>query len=55
MGGFCYERATEDELGGSIIYIIWTCILARSNSLKLKHLNDGFASDKHAAFHFTRH
>ncbi len=25
-----------------------------SNSLKFKHLNDGFVSDKHTAFHFTR-
>ncbi len=29
-------------------------ILARSNSLKLKHLNNGFVSNKHTAFRFTR-
>ncbi len=33
--------------------IEWIHILARSDSLKLKHL-DGFVSYKHAAFHFTR-
>ncbi len=32
-----------------------TLILARSNNLNLKHLNDEFVSYKHAAFHFTRH
>ncbi len=30
-------------------------ILAGSNSLKLKHLNYGFISHKHEAFHFSRH
>ncbi len=34
--------------GGSVI--IDYGILDRSNSLKLKHLNDGFVSYKHAAF-----
>ncbi len=29
-------------------------ILARSNRMKLKHLNDGFVSYKHAAFGFSR-
>ncbi len=32
-------------------YELWTGILARSDNLKLKHLN-GFVSYKHAAFHF---
>ncbi len=35
-------------------YGLWTHILARNNGLKLKWLNDGFVSYKHAAFHFTR-
>ncbi len=33
---------------------LWTCILARSNSLKWKCL-DGFVFYKHTAFHLTRH
>lgn len=39
---------------GSII-MVYGLILARSNGLKLKHLNDGFVSYKHTAFHHTRH
>ncbi len=35
-------------------YGLWTHILAGSSGLKLKHINDGFVSYKHAAFHFTR-
>ncbi len=48
MGEFWCERTAEDEIftGGSVImdYDIFT----RSNSLKLKHLKDGFVSYKHA-------
>ncbi len=40
-----------DITGESMIFDI----LARSNNLKVKHLNDGFISYQHAAFHFTRH
>ncbi len=31
------------------------CMLSRSEGLKLKGLNGGFASSKHTDFHFTRH
>ncbi len=30
-------------------------ILTRLNSFKLKHINNGFVSCKHAAFHFIRY
>ncbi len=36
--------------GGIIIIYRGLYILSRSDSLKLKHLNDGFLSYKHAAF-----
>ncbi len=35
--------------------MVITDILARSDGLKLKRLNDGFVSHKHTAFQFTRH
>ncbi len=38
----------------NIFFGLWTDILARSDGLKLKRLNDAFVSYKHAAFHFIR-
>ncbi len=40
--------------GGSVIMDYGLSILARSDSLKLKHFNDGFVSFKHTAFGFSR-
>ncbi len=45
----------EDNRGRTISLkevLLWSWILARSNVLKLKHINDGFGSYKHTAFHF---
>ncbi len=36
-------------------YELWTRIFAKSNNLKLKHPNNGFVSNKHAAFGFSSH
>ncbi len=52
------QRMWEDKVNGLFLwrkhyYRLRTGILARSDSLKLKRLND--VSYKHAAFHFTRH
>ncbi len=44
-----------DLFTGGSYYGLWTRILARSNGLKLKCLNDGFVFYKHTPFHFTRH
>ncbi len=56
VGGFWCERTTGDGLfhWRKCYYGLWTHILARSDGLKIKHLNDGFVSYKNAAFHFTR-
>ncbi len=37
------------------LYGLWTHILAGSDGLKLKHINEGFVYYKHAAFAFIRH
>ncbi len=51
MCGFVFDvkgqQGVELFTGGSSGYY-GLCILARSNGLKLKHLNDGFLSDKNS-------
>ncbi len=51
VGGFCVrgQQMMICVTEGSVMDYGIT-FLARSNSLNLKHLNDGFVSYKHAAF-----
>ncbi len=47
----CWWILECDFLTGGVVFmdlLVWTCILPRSDSLKLKHPNDGFIYYKHA-------
>ncbi len=52
VGWFWCERTSGDGLfhWRKRYYELWTCILIRSDGLKLKCLNEGFVSYKHSFF-----
>ncbi len=48
VSGFWCKRTVWYGLERKYYYVLWTYILARSNSLKLKCFNDWFVSYKHS-------